>query len=349
MPSLPALPAKNSSLRDTTATNALLSKATREYLNRDFPAALSTITILRAQQLSPRTKRKAFLLYLALLDSVTSLDAQDLQYAFGREGAKLTQKLRAGTVWAEAEAFFDGPLHRDVAANMILSLTSHMDNTAKLQDQVEGLLTSLDPDTIDHESISELYALHVLPQCNEWDAARGYIENCDMPETKKTRWLEVLEKTNVAQAQEKERLTVENREAEEARIAEKSAKELRRVRRSAKGGSKKSTTSNTGSVSSSRKLPGGPDVIPLNDSNLARQNSRGTEIVAKSDTSASLPSITRWTRSIALRFSPRFFRILIFLALLFGATGRREIRESIQLAMRKLGSTVAAGLKVSYI
>lgn len=347
MPSLPALPIKNPSIRSTAATNVLYSKALREYLARDFSSALSTIAIFRSQPLSPKSKLKCFQLYLAILDSVTSLNENDLKLYLGRGGTEITEKLRGGTVWDEAEDYFDGHLPISVSVNLILSLTRHMVNTAKLQERVEVYLTSIEPDTDKYDSISELYALHVLPRCGDWDSARGYIESCDMSDDRREAWLKSLNEIKVAQDQEKVRYA---HEAEEQKKSELEAKKLRRVRKSRSTSSKKSANSVNGSRTESTKLPG--LIAGANHVDANAESSGDTMDLSSSEkrtTTTTLASLTSWTKAFTLRISPRIFKILLFMALLFGATGRREIRQRIFGALKRAGTTIAAGFKVSYV
>lgn len=346
MPSLPALPAKSSAFKDTSAFTALYSKATRQYLSRDFSSALSTIALARGQQLSLKHKKKAFLLYLAILDSFTSFSERDASHKLGPGALNATSRLKSGAIWSEAESDFGGRVPNEVAVSIILSLTRHMSDSSALQDQVESLLTTLEPDSSEHDSISEIYALHVLPRCNEWETSAIYIESCDMSDEKRQSWLVALDK--IQQAQEEQRKAA-LREAEDNRLAEAEAKKLRKVRKSRASGSKRSATSVNGSVDPSTESSG--IILPKTkkDDTVAKPGIDPVISAPGWPSRGALSALSSWTRLLATRFSPRVMRVLFFLVVLFGATGRREVRERLQTALRKVGSTLSAGFKVSYI
>lgn len=345
MPSLPDLPAKNPSLIDATATNALYSKATREYINRNFSDALATIKTLEQQQsLTLKTKKRVFLLYLAVLDAVAKLDDAELHRALGHEGTGVADRLRLGTVWNDSEVLFDRSVPLDISVHIIMTLSRHTNAPAKLQEQVEALLTSLDPDSPEHDSISELYALHVLPRGQEWESARSFIEEGDMSTAKRDKWIETLGQIRVAQDEQKNR---QAQEAEEARRAEQEAKKLKKIRKNRANGSKKSATSVNGSTAGSTILPG-------SSSPQAKSNEAGdTDIVAVSPSTINKTTggvLERWSRSLmSMHYNSRVLKVLIFLALLFGATGRRAIRERIQRGLVQAGRTIGMAFKVSYI
>lgn len=346
MPSLPALPVKNAAFQDGSAFNALHAKAMREYLGRDFAFALATSDLCRKQQLSTKHKRKAFLLYIAILDGSATFSDADTKKKQNREILVGTRALTDGSLWSEAEQYFNGTVPKEVMVSVILILTKHMTDTTKLQDQVEALLTTLEPESSEYDSISELYALHVLPRCNQWENSAIYIESCDFPEDKRLSWLGTLDRIQEAQEKQKQAAI---QEAERIRQAELEAKKLRKVRKSRASGSKKSTTSVTASIGptaeSSIMTWSNPDSKisqKLSDHDPAENGS-----VAAS--SSALSTLSTWTRALRPRFSPRIMRVLLFLVVLFGATGRREIREKLQGALSKVRTTLSAGFKVSYI
>lgn len=346
MPSLPALPAKTSALRDSSAVNALYNKATREYLSRDFSAALATVDLSRAQQLSSKHRRRTFLLYLAILDSITGSNDHEIKQKLGRQATDLTDRLRSGAIWVEAEKYFNGVLPNEVAVATILSMTRHMTDPSKLQHQVESHLTSLDPDSPEHDSISEIYALHVLPRCDEWENAAIFVESCDLSDEKRQTWLMTLDEIQKAQEEQKQEAI---RDAEEAKQAELEAKKLRKVRKTRASGSKRSAASINDSIGATGDLSGEQHKSG-NVHDLLEPNSHEPVLAGPSaGSSGPLSVISQWTNVLTMRFSPRIVRILLFLAVLFGATGRRDIREKLQAAIRKVGSTIAAGFKVSYI
>ncbi|CCG80771.1 protein of unknown function [Taphrina deformans PYCC 5710] len=348
MPSLPALPLKNSSLTDTSALDALYNKATREYLSLNLSGALATVVVLRAQNLSQKLKRKCFTLYVAILDSTTSLSDAQLKTQLGREGMNVVDKLKSGSVWEEAEIYFASAMPTTIAISILHSLTRHMTDDTKLQHLAEAYLTSLDPESSASDSVSELYALHVLPRCKEWEAARLYIEDCGLPDEKRELWLAALVKRRADLEETKSRLA---KEAEERHKAEAEAKKLREIRKS-KANSKKSSASANGSKNGSVILPSNGTVSNANSSNTTSVNNQEVKATSATDaqrTISSLSFLSRWTKSLTFHFSPRIIQTLLFLALLSGAAGRKEIREKIRAALRRTGSTIAAGFKVSYI
>lgn len=285
-----------------------------------------------------------------MLDSITSLSEDDIKLHCGKEGQRLADTLKSGTIWNEADAYFDNSLPKDIAPNMVMSLTRHMRDLVQLQQQVEAHLTSLDPNSDDYDAMSEVYALHVLPRCGEWDAARGFIETSDFSDEKRDQWLQYISQIQAAELEERQRQVAEE---EEIRKADQEDKKLRKIRKVRKSGSKRSVVSVSESNPATTILPGQGPAKAIAEGNDSRNEPVVTVNYSPDVITNSTSAIGRWsntlTSTLHLTFRPRVIRILIFLALLFGATGRREIREKIKAALGKVSSTIIAGFKVSYI
>lgn len=325
MPSLPDLPSKNPALIDSAVVNALYAKATREYVNRQFSASLETIATLRSQQSTNlKTQKRIFFLYLTVVDTICKLDDVELKAALGRSGHTIADQLKQGTIWNEAESYFGKLIPIDISVHIILALTRHIQDPSTLQTHVESLLTSLDPESADYDSISELYALHVLPRCQEWDSASGFIE-AGTNDEKREAWLKTLSDIQVAQEREAAQRA---QELEDAKKAESDAKRLKKIRKSR--ASKKASTH--GSV---------------NESVPEKPEEDSVAVVNRDQTSKTL--LQRWHTLVSSQYNTQILRVLFFLALLFGATGRRAIRERIQRSLSQVGRTLVAAIKTTYI
>lgn len=207
----------------------------------------------------------------------------------------------------------------------------HTENATQLQQQVEEYMTRLDPDAAEYEKISQLYALHVLPKCKDWAYAHEYVRNCHMIEEKRDHWEATLTKMHSASIEDENRAI---REAEEESIRRKTKIPER------KQDLPKAQLYQT-SNAASPAITGDTDTM---EEAFRKHLSILPKVPPSANTLMSLLS-----KSIYIYDNKVIFRMLIFLFLLFGATGRKAFRDKTKIALRKVWQTILMGMKISYI
>ncbi|ORY84756.1 hypothetical protein BCR37DRAFT_250351 [Protomyces lactucae-debilis] len=335
MPSLPVLPSKPASLRNDSAVQALYTKATHEYLDRDFASAVATLRTAH-QQPQGKYARKVWLLYMAVLDSTCSLDASGLKDQFGREGSSVQARLQEGTLWDETYARFDGKPPFDVMASLIMSSVRHLQDPTQLQRRVEDYLSTLEPETSAYEQTMELYALHVLPKCKEWDYALEYIASSDIAQEKKDAWTQAI--GDIQDAEVSASVAALREEEERVRLE----KEERRRRKKRKGAST-AGSSNKGRSASTTTEPAATAATRPEDADDE------TSVTQDKARAAAIPvsAVRRLLDRLALP-NMRLLRAVMLLLLVLAAC-LRFLRGRSLLLLRKIWQTLEMAVKVSYI
>jgi hypothetical protein len=321
-------------LRNDSAVGALYTQATHAYLDRDFAGAFNTIRIALKQP-QGKDARKLWLLYMAVLDSSCSLDEARRKEQFGKEASNVLAKLQEGTLWDETQAQFDKTPF-EVMAPLIMSSIRHMKDPARLQRRVEDYLSSLEPDTSAYEKTMELYALHVLPKCKEWDYALEFIASSEMSQERKDAWTRSIGEIQDAEAAAFQRAAAKEKAEQEQRAREEKEERRRRRKRKNASGSKSAVSTNTDAPRAAEV-----DETTKDDTVAASSSS-------SSSSKAVVPSVSSW-RPLLARLNPKLVRMVVLLVVVFGAAGRQRVRERVRRMAASVASTVAAAFKVSYI
>lgn len=311
----PTVPSRPASLTDGVLVSSLYGKATREYVNREFDAALATVQLLRGQG-DGKARQQVAVLEIAILEATRS------------------EALTSGEHFADVRNDFDGAIPNAVLRSLTAALCRHARDRAGLQDDYEQYLAVLAPDTPEYEYATDVYALHVLPACQGWDEARGFVDALDVPEEKRVSMASSLSSLRTRE-EELEARRVAEQEAEQARLR---AEAERRERDEQRRSQRKKAVRSVAAVSPVKTEPRAA-------SPAAPPAERAVE--KKAETSF----ISRLTSIDLLRWHPntRILQLILFLCLLFGAAGRREIRERVLAALAAVGRTITMGTKVSYL
>ncbi|OPB42317.1 hypothetical protein A0O28_0034340 [Trichoderma guizhouense] len=353
------------------------------------------------------TRVKVWSLYLTLLNSIVELEPEEGKDAFGnQEWRGLCTKVRDGSIWEEVVKNgyhgIEGDVDADVVINLATLLLAHARDQALNQKMLENYLASSNIPNLDLNDFTapsrryqsparrngantpgdlnsrvkllELYTLHVLPQNNEWDYAREFINvSAVLDEERREAFLQALqslqEEQEEQERQEREelkrqeeqlqkdiaeakRLKAENEEKERKRLEEE-----RQSRETSEGDYGIEQTPNFSGVGRAEP-PGSPR------NTVARPTGKSK---SKAATTSGSMTITARATLILSRFRQVFeglassvkgnpaviMRLMVFtmglLIMLGHKATRQRIEQMLGASWAKVAATVGMGTKVSYI
>ncbi|BFZ53563.1 hypothetical protein PYCC9005_000588 [Savitreella phatthalungensis] len=333
----PSLPDRPASIIDDSFSTNLYVRATREYVNREFAEALETLSRLRARtQADERAHQRAFILELATLDALCSSSSPDRRFEHHLE------RLRSYGIFQEAQAEFeDDNIPVPILRQLVSVLCKHGSDKHRLQDMFEEYLSRVKPEGSHFDQAMELYVLKILPHCQGYDEAGGYIDSLTLlseerRSTLASSLISLKEHEAAFQAREAAR--------REASVAARLAAEenaMRRAKRKSITGSRKGTRSGGTAEASATSDTQAQQLPPAEES--VKERTPAERRPAPSKLLSRIPLLA------GIRVNARLAQVLLLLCILFGAAGRQEIRDRLRAAFQALWRTISMGMKVSYV
>lgn len=385
-----------------------------EHVTQDGQAAAPVAAASRT------TKVKVWSFYLTLLNSIIELGPEEGKLVFGSSRWRsLAAKAREGTIWDEVVRLGygedEGAVDGEVVVNLATLLLTHMPSQTLNQQRLETYLSASSNPTYDIAAhmensqgsmrspspsrqttgtstprdlntrlkLLELYTLHVLPQNEEWDYARDFINMSEvLDEERRDAFINALQtlreekdydmiREKELRRRQEEEMLQRTKEEEKRRLDQARQEEDRKQRENEERPRPPSSRSNSPPRD---KQP--PPVAPPN-SQSGREVQPGRRLPAqgrgrgrgpsKKPPTPPPPGVFRSASSVltliqstllnarqSLVNNPMaLFRFLLFLLAFAMAFGRRDVRERIKRVMgdswARMRRTVGMGVKVSYI
>ncbi|GAB7348705.1 hypothetical protein MBLNU459_g7444t1 [Dothideomycetes sp. NU459] len=365
---------------------------------------------------SKTTRVKVWSFYLTLLNSIIELGAEEGKLVFGStKWRALAAKARDGTVWDEVVNLGyggnEGQVDGEVVVNLATLLLTHMASQKLNQQRLETYLSASSTPSFDvtahlensqngHRSpnpsksngtstprdlntrlkLLELYTLHVLPQNNEWEYARDFINMSEvLDEERREAFVQALQslreekehdsirEKELRKRQEEEmqqrRQDEERRRREEAKADEDKRRREAEERQRPPGAQPSQPARNRGtSASSSSRVP--TQSSGQNNKQPPSSKARGPQkkpppspppgLYRRATSLLALMQNTLLNAKQSMAKNPMvLLRLLLFLMAFAMAFARRDVRERIKRIVNdiwvKIRRTVGMGVKVSYI